>query len=61
MATIRDNTGKPPRLPLGRKVMVRLFNGMVEGPWPANGQGKCNWRISDPPHPFGIKQWRVAD
>ena len=49
-----------------RAVHVVLFNGWSSeltgnAPWPAGGGNPpTNWRISDPPHPFEIKAWRLA-
>ena len=68
----RDNHGHRPTEAEGKRVKVRLFNGRVCGDkpisptspagWPAGGEGvkgACNWSISNPPHPFEIKQYWI--
>lgn len=63
------NPGRQPGGTEGKRVKVRLFNGTIAGTkpisptspagWPADGKGACNWRISNPPHPFEIKEYCV--
>lgn len=46
-----------------RAVRIKLFNGMVVGPWPSKGGrgGDTKWAISRPkPHPFQIEFWELA-
>lgn len=50
-----------------RSVHVQLFGGYCTrkagaAPWPSKGArgGETNWRISQPPHPYEIKEWEIA-
>lgn len=63
------NLGKCPDDAKGKRVHVQLFNGYttttaprsdMEPPgWPADGPRGCSWDLSDPPHPFQIKRWKI--
>ena len=45
-----------------KRVWVRLFNGLAPADsWPADGKGKCDWRISNPPKPFEIEAWSIDE
>lgn len=55
-----------------RNVHVRTFGGPTvrpydskkagAAPWPSAGSRpvQTNWGISNPPHPFEIKEWEIA-
>lgn len=52
------NLGELPRFAVGRRVRVRLRNGLqpVES-WAADGKGGCRWTIEK--HPFDIEFFEV--
>lgn len=59
-----ENPGRLIDAVKGKRVEVELFNGVKpKESWPADGRdrtgGKTDWRISDPPHPFQIRRFRV--
>lgn len=47
------------------KVHVRLFNGWTShasGAWPAaGGRPPTRWSIGQPPHPFDIAEYELAE
>ena len=64
----KPNPGHLPRSLRGEdriyRIHVRLFGGYCTekkepNGWAANGRAGCHWLVSDPPHPFEIKEWRL--
>lgn len=57
---VRPNSGRCPREARGKRVRVRLENGMEPaGTWAADGKSECDWRLKG--HPFAIAEYEVAD
>ncbi len=54
-----NEAGKQPPRTSGKRVKVRLRNGM-EPPsaWPADGKGGCRWSL--PGGPFDIVEYQLA-
>lgn len=55
---MRPNPGHLPRAAEGRRVRVRLANGVrPASPWAADGRGGCRWSLTG--HPFDIAEYEV--
>jgi hypothetical protein len=56
---MKPNPGYLPSEAIGKRVAVRLANGIPVPPpgWPADGKGGCNWRLNG--HPFNIAEFEV--
>ena len=56
---MRTNYGICPGEAAGKRVKVRLRNGMKPSEsWPADGRYGCRWTLTD--HPFDITHWELA-
>ncbi|MDQ2762103.1 MAG: hypothetical protein M3Y22_00965 [Pseudomonadota bacterium] len=55
---MKPNPGHCPPAAIGKRVRVRLANGNVAGPWPADGKGGVRWSRSG--HPFDISEFEVV-
>jgi len=56
---MKPNPGYCPSEAIGRRVAVRLANGItVLAPgWPADGKAGCDWRRNG--HPYNIAEYEV--
>jgi hypothetical protein len=58
---MKPNPGYCPGEAVGKRVKVRLRNGMRPAEsWAADGKGGANWEISNPPGPWDITHYEVA-
>jgi hypothetical protein len=56
---VQRNQGFCPEEAFGKRVRVRLRNGLEpKETWAASGRDACRWTLEN--HPFDIMEWELA-